>query len=246
MQNVNLLNMTTAEKLVALAKAVNDIYDTLIIPNPRGVWASNESYNKYDTVVYNNKTYWSIYDGAQSGQQPDTSPNYWAIYIDPQQGVKGKDGTDGKAATIQIGSTETVEPDQPAEVINVGSANAAIFNFKIPKGESALKVYLHTVTIKDETSTGGCYLSTTFITVNKYSSAMTIQDIYDFIGAEGQLTVSGIFESTAGLTYATYLFHYDEDVVGISGTRYTDHGRGEITLPFYTTKTIEDRVITLL
>lgn len=75
---------------------------------------------------------------------------------------------------------------------------------------------------------------------------MTIQDIYDFIGTEGQLTVSGIFDSTEGLTYAAYLFHYDEDIVGISGSRYTDHGRVEITLPFYTTKTIEDRVITLL
>lgn len=206
MQNVNLLNMTTAEKLVALAKAVNDIYDTPIFPNPKGEWVSNESYNKYDIVVYNNKTYWSIYDGAQSGQQPDTSPNYWVIYIEPQQGVKGdtglpgKDGSDGKAATIQvgsvstgeagtnvsvsnsgtnnaaifdfviprgdkgdkgdtgddgdaatiqIGSTETVEPYQPAEVTNVGTANAAIFNFKIPKGETGsvegIKLYRHCI-----------------------------------------------------------------------------------------------------
>lgn len=143
MQNVNLLNMTTAEKLVALAKAVNDIYDTPIFPNPRGVWVSNESYNKYDIVVYNNKTYWSIYDGAQSGQQPDTSPNYWVIYIDPvngkngTNGTDGTDGDDGKAATITVGTTETVESDQPAEVTNVGSENAAVLNFKIPKGKAA-------------------------------------------------------------------------------------------------------------
>lgn len=143
MQNVNLLNMTTAEKLVALAKAINDIYDTPIFPNPRGEWVSNESYNKYDIVVYNNKTYWSVYDGAQSGQQPDTSPNYWVIYIDPvngkngTNGTDGTDGDDGKAATITVGTTETVESDQPAEVTNVGSENAAVLNFKIPKGEAA-------------------------------------------------------------------------------------------------------------
>lgn len=156
MQNVNLLNMTTAEKLVALAKAVNDIYNTPIFPNPRGEWVSNESYNKYDIVVYNHKTYWSIYDGAQSGQQPDTSPNYWVLYIDPingKDGTNGTDGIDGKAATITVGTTETVAPDESAEVTNVGNENVAVLNFKIPMGASA-QSYVHQINFKTSGITG--------------------------------------------------------------------------------------------
>lgn len=36
---------------------------------------------------------------------------------------------------IQVGTTETVEPSQNAEVINVGTSLNPILNFKIPKGE---------------------------------------------------------------------------------------------------------------
>ena len=139
MQNVNLLNMTTAEKLVALAKAVNDIYNTPIFPNPRGEWVSNESYNKYDIVVYNNKTYWSIYDGAQSGQQPDTSPNYWVLYIDPQQGVKGDTGDRGEGATVKVGEVTTGVAGSMASITNVGTDEDAVLDFVIPRGDKGDK-----------------------------------------------------------------------------------------------------------
>ena len=41
----------------------------------------------------------------------------------------------GTAATIQVGSTASVEPGTPASVTNSGTVSAAIFDFKIPKGD---------------------------------------------------------------------------------------------------------------
>lgn len=43
-------------------------------------------------------------------------------------------GPEGKAATIEIDSTETVAPDSPAVVENVGTANEARLKFSIPQG----------------------------------------------------------------------------------------------------------------
>lgn len=53
---------------------------------------------------------------------------------DGQDGADGQPGADGKAATVTVGSVETIEPTESASVINAGTENAAILNFKIPKG----------------------------------------------------------------------------------------------------------------
>jgi len=50
-------------------------------------------------------------------------------------GKRGVRGIQGEAATIEVGSTTTGEPSTPAEVTNVGTENAAIFDFVIPKGD---------------------------------------------------------------------------------------------------------------
>ena len=49
-------------------------------------------------------------------------------------GSDGADGADGQNATITIGATETLAPDQSAYVTNVGTATQAILNFGIPQG----------------------------------------------------------------------------------------------------------------
>lgn len=46
----------------------------------------------------------------------------------------GAKGDTGEAATIQIGTVTTVNYDQPATVVNVGTDEEAIFNFGIPRG----------------------------------------------------------------------------------------------------------------
>ena len=48
---------------------------------------------------------------------------------------RGAQGPRGYAATIQVGSTTTVAPGQPANVTNIGNENEAVFNFEIPQGE---------------------------------------------------------------------------------------------------------------
>lgn len=54
-------------------------------------------------------------------------------------GQKGADGKDGTAATIKIGTVTTAAPGTNAKVTNTGTANAAVFNFSIPKGEKGEK-----------------------------------------------------------------------------------------------------------
>lgn len=51
------------------------------------------------------------------------------------QGVKGDPGT---AASIQVGTTQTVQPEENAEIINTGTTTAAVLNFKIPRGEDGM------------------------------------------------------------------------------------------------------------
>lgn len=50
-------------------------------------------------------------------------------------GHDGPQGIQGEAATIEVGTTTTVEPDVPAEVRNRGTSQAAILDFDIPKGQ---------------------------------------------------------------------------------------------------------------
>lgn len=45
-------------------------------------------------------------------------------------------GTDGKAATVKVGTVTTLQPGQPATVNNSGTENAAVLNFGIPQGKA--------------------------------------------------------------------------------------------------------------
>lgn len=60
--------------------------------------------------------------------------DYWYFWdYDNQEYVKGEYAR-GAAATIAVGSTSTLNPDQPAKVVNTGTQGAAVFNFAIPRG----------------------------------------------------------------------------------------------------------------
>jgi hypothetical protein len=49
-------------------------------------------------------------------------------------GITGPTGLNGAAATISVGSTTTLDEGADANVVNVGTSSAAIFNFEIPMG----------------------------------------------------------------------------------------------------------------
>lgn len=55
------------------------------------------------------------------------------------QGPQGAQGEAGEAATIQVGTVSTGEPGTEASVTNGGTANAAVFNFVIPRGEQGIQ-----------------------------------------------------------------------------------------------------------
>lgn len=70
------------------------------------------------------------FDGEQGPAGPQGDPG-------PQgnPGPQGEPGQDGAAATIQVGQVTTLPAGQQATVTNVGTANAARFDFGIPKGQ---------------------------------------------------------------------------------------------------------------
>ena len=51
------------------------------------------------------------------------------------RGPKGKDGTDGQAATVAVGTVTTGAAGSSASVVNRGTASAAVLDFTIPKGD---------------------------------------------------------------------------------------------------------------
>lgn len=64
-----------------------------------------------------------------------TTPNQekWP-YPNPNR-IVGPAGPEGKAATVDVESTTTLPPDQPAQVQNVGTDSAALLRFLIPRGQ---------------------------------------------------------------------------------------------------------------
>lgn len=51
-------------------------------------------------------------------------------------GEPGKDGAPGAAATVGIGTVEASDPGSDPQVTNSGTANAAILNFVLPRGQA--------------------------------------------------------------------------------------------------------------
>ena len=56
-----------------------------------------------------------------------------------EKGEQGEKGDKGDAATVTVGTTTTGEPGTEANVINTGTANDAILDFAIPRGEKGEK-----------------------------------------------------------------------------------------------------------
>ena len=50
-------------------------------------------------------------------------------------GIPGPQGIQGPAATVAVGTVETLPAGSPADVQNVGTSGAAILAFKLPRGD---------------------------------------------------------------------------------------------------------------
>lgn len=70
------------------------------------------------------------------------------------EGLPGKSGTDGAAATIQVGTTVNIPPGSNAYVNNVGTDNAAVLDFGIPYGANGVDGTTPTVLVGPTTTVG--------------------------------------------------------------------------------------------
>lgn len=75
-------------------------------------------------------------------------------------GLKGDKGDKGDAATIQVGTVETLEPNQNATVSNSGTATDAVFNFGIPKGAKGEPGAIQTVNGQAPDASGNVTIET--------------------------------------------------------------------------------------
>jgi microcystin-dependent protein/phage baseplate assembly protein W len=82
------------------------------------------------------------------------------------QGTPGPMGPTGTAATITVGHTTTGAPGTPANVVNIGDLNRAVFDFTIPQG------------IKGDTGTGVTIKGTVASSANLPTTGNTIGDLW--------------------------------------------------------------------
>ena len=126
-------------------------------------------------------------------------------------GADGADGADGAAATIAVGTTTTIAPGSNATVTNVGTSEAAVFNFSIPQGEQGEQ--------GEQGDAGSGYNligSATVAQVNALTAAgINTNDAYDMIDG-GTIQPVGATQSTVVLA--------DDLVVWAEGDYFVNYG----------------------
>lgn len=112
-------------------------------------------------------------------------------------GPAGPKGDDGLAATIQVGTVTTGAAGTNAEVTNVGTENAAVFNFTIPKGDTGEAGSGGLSTIVAGTGTSSIVMNhddaNTNVASGNYSTALGYGT-----KAEGQGALAAGYNQTAG------------------------------------------------
>lgn len=109
-------------------------------------------------------------------------------------GPQGEPGVDGVTPIIGIGTTTTLDPDQPATVTNTGVAPNVTLNFGIPRGSNADA--LSVPTIVDELPATGNPNTFYFVPVSHTSTVITNSSISftvtnDKVGRLDQLDING-------------------------------------------------------
>ena len=83
------------------------------------------------SIEEENKKYKYCYIQGPTGPQGIPGP----------QGIAGPQGEKGDPgpSTIQIGKVETIEPNEKAEIVNIGTPVDVVLDFKIPRGEQGIE-----------------------------------------------------------------------------------------------------------
>ena len=111
-----------------------------------------------------------------------------------ETGAAGVDGVDGQAATITVGSTTTVDPDESAAVVNSGTSQNAVLNFSIPQGvqgeqgEQGISPRAYV----EQTATGA------MIHIDDYMTETNVEVLNGQDGADGQAATVSVGSTTTG------------------------------------------------
>ena len=83
------------------------------------------------SIEEENKKYKYCYIQGPTGPQGIPGP----------QGIAGPQGEKGDPgpSTVQIGKVETIEPNEKAEIVNIGTSVDVVLDFKIPRGEQGIE-----------------------------------------------------------------------------------------------------------
>lgn len=155
------------------------------------------------------------------------------------KGEKGDKGQVGDAATVTVGTVTTADPGANAAVTNVGTQNAAVFNFVIPSGEKGEEgnpgqsAYVYIAYASDASGTG---FTTTFnpalnyIAVKATTAPIAAPQASDFTGfwknykgADGAAGSDGV-DGTDGADGKTVLYGSGVPIAaaGVDGDFYID------------------------
>lgn len=95
-----------------------------VAPTPRGAYSITAQYAPLDIITYNGSSYMVLQ--SVTGVTPPNATYYQLI------ASKGDAGASGSPATISAGSVTMLAYGSTPTATNVGTANAAVFNFGIP------------------------------------------------------------------------------------------------------------------
>ncbi len=111
---------------------------------PKGAYDNSTDYGVGDSVDYQGSSY-VMHTNAGAGTLP-TDTTKWQVLANKGNtgatgsaggtGPQGDPGDDGEAATIEVGNVTTGAAGTSATVTNVGTAQEAVFDFVIPRGNT--------------------------------------------------------------------------------------------------------------
>lgn len=111
-----------------------------------------------------------------------------------ETGAAGINGVDGQAATITVGSTTTLEPDESAAVVNSGTSQNAVLNFSIPQGVQGIQGEqgISPRAYVEQTATGA------MIHIDDYMTETNVEVLNGQDGADGQAATVSVGTTTTG------------------------------------------------
>lgn len=180
MKDVNLFGCTTAEKLIILQEAYEEILKLPFVSmSGKGEWKDNVQYEKGDIISYYGSSY--ICNIPNIGRfpnpnPPSTDPRYWQLLASKgEQGNNGKDGVNGKDGQRGLTGTGISHIIQGTPYIS-GENTITPLSFEYSDGTSQeLSAYAQNG--KDGASGAAKYVNITNVPSTAVQGYLTVSDM---------------------------------------------------------------------